>query len=144
MKLSVAALLLGISSVSGFATLPTASQASSTSLSMINENGMKKAAASVMAAAFVMTNVALAPPAIAADNFDFGSTEIVAGRSGGRAGGRSSAPRSAARPSSSSYRPSNTRVIERTTVVSPTPMYSPGVIVAPPVYNPMPGLGRFA
>jgi len=71
----------------------------------------------------------------------FGTTQMVAARSGGRAGGRSSAVmRAPPRPSTM-----NTRVIERTTIVRPSP-----VIVAPPVYgygygyNPVPGLGRFS
>lgn len=100
---------------------------------------MKKAATSFVAAAFLMSNVATVAPAFAMDEADFGSSQIVAARSGGRAGGRSSAPRRA--PARSS-----TRVIERNTVIRP----SPSVIVAPsPMYggygygyNPVPGLGK--
>jgi hypothetical protein len=46
-----------------------------------------KMALSVVAAAYLFANVAYAPPA---DALDFGSSEVVAARSGGRAGGRSS------------------------------------------------------
>ena len=100
---------------------------------------MKKAAASFAAAAFLMGNVAVVPPATAMDDMDFGSSQVIAGRSGGRAGGRSSA----ARVSS----PSRTKVIEKTTVINRGPAYTAPVIVAPPVYggygyNPMPGLGK--
>lgn len=100
---------------------------------------MKKAAASFALATFVLGNVATVAPAFAIDDSYFGSSHVIAARSGGRSGGRSSgARRSAPRPSSSS----STTVINRNTYVSPSPMYSsPTVIMAPPVYNPMGGLG---
>lgn len=108
---------------------------------------MKKAAASFAAAAILMTNIA-AEPAMALDDMasasaDFGSTQVVAARSGGRAGGRSSAARSA--PRSSPAR-SSTRVINRTTTNYVAPPVYGGAVVAPIGgfgYNPYPGLGKF-
>lgn len=103
---------------------------------------MKKAATSFVAAAFLMANAVAVAPAQAFDDFDFGSSQVLAGRSGGRVGGRSSAARAPSRSRSSS---SSTHVIERTTIVQPS-YSSPSVIVAPPMYgygyNPMPGLGK--
>ena len=113
---------------------------------------MKKAVTSFVAAAFLMANIVDVAPAQAFDDFDFGSSQVLAGRgggrSGGRVGGRSSAARAPSRPSSSS---SSTRVIERTTIVQPR-YSSPSVIMAQPMYgggygggygyNPMPGLGK--
>ena len=136
------ALLCATSQVSGFA--PVAPKASSTT-SLQAWNGhqdMKKVTGSLLAAGVVLGSVVWAAPAVAYDSFDFGgSSQVVAARSGGRAGGRSAGARAAPRPasrSSSSY--SNTRVIERTRYV-PSPSYSPGIIMAPPVYNPLPGYG---
>lgn len=92
-----------------------------------------------VAAAFFAGTMATVEPALAAmdDSELFGSSQVVAARSGGRAGGRSAVMRAPpSRPASSI----NTRVIERTTYVTPSP-----VIVAPPMYgygyNPVPGLG---
>jgi hypothetical protein len=96
---------------------------------------MKKAATSFVAAAFLMSNAAMAAPAFAMDDADFGSSQVVAARSGGRAGGRSSYRAPPRAPP---------RTIQRTTVVAPPVYRSPSVIVAPPVYgyNPMGGLGK--
>mmetsp|Transcript_14329 Transcript_14329/g.35986 ORF Transcript_14329/g.35986 Transcript_14329/m.35986 type:complete len:226 (+) Transcript_14329:140-817(+) len=138
---SVSALvaLLCVSGASAFA--PVASpKASMTSLQMAkNEDNTKKVAASVLAATFILGNLATAAPAHAVDDFNFGdSSTVIAARSGGRAGGRSSGARMAPRPSRSS-RPSPT-VINRTYV---TPGYSsPSVIMAPSYgYNPYGGVG---
>eukprot|EP00980_Cylindrotheca_fusiformis_P020667 scaffold7703_cov127-Cylindrotheca_fusiformis.AAC.16 len=117
--------------VSGFAAVPSCPKASSTSLSMIKDDGYRKAAASFVAAAFLMSNVAA--PAFAMDETDFGSSQVIAARSGGRAGGRSSRAPSHSHSSSS-------RTIIRNTYVQPPVYHSPSVIVAPPVYNPYPGL----
>lgn len=124
------------SAPSVFAFAPVSNgQAKSTSLNMVNEESMKKAATSFAAAAFLMANVAAVAPAFAVDDMDFGSTQVVAARSGGRAGGRSSARRAPSRAPSRS-----TTVINRSTYIAP-PVYSSPVYVAPPLYNPMPGLG---
>jgi len=104
-----------------------------------NEETTKKVAASVLAATFILGNVASVAPAQAMDDSMFGTSNVIAARSGGRAGGRSSSARMAPRPSSSSSSRSTT-VINRTYV---TPAYSsPSVIMAPSYgYNPMGGLG---
>lgn len=141
---SVLALIaLASSGVSGFATIPSTNHADTTALNMINEEGMKKAATSFVAAAFLMTSVAAVEPAFAMDEADFGSSQVIAARSGGRAGGRSSAARAPARAPVRSSAPSSrsTTVINRTVV-------SPPVVVGSPMYggygygyNPVPGLG---
>jgi len=136
--------LLCASGASAFAPV-SAPKASVTSLEMARgqpENATKKIAASVLAATFILGNVAAVEPAQAMDDYDFGSSQVIAARSGGRAGGRSSASRSAARPSSSYSSPPSrsTTVINRTYVTPAAPVYSSPVIVAPS-YNPMPGLG---
>lgn len=131
--------LLSVSETSAFAPV-SAPKASSTSLEMANN----KVAASVLAATFVLGNIAAVAPANAADDSYFGSSTVIAARSGGRAGGRSSAARAAPRPSSSSpNRSSSTTVINRTTYVAPAPVYGGGygVYGGGYGYNPMPGLG---
>jgi len=130
--------LLCVSGASAFAPA-NAPRTSITSLQMgsNNEETSKKVVASVLAATFILGNVATVAPAQAIDDSAFGTSTVVAARSGGRAGGRSSGARSSYRPSSSSsYRPSSTTVINRT-YVSPSP-----VMMAPSYgYNPMGGLG---
>uniref|UniRef100_A0A7S3L9E3 Uncharacterized protein n=1 Tax=Amphora coffeiformis TaxID=265554 RepID=A0A7S3L9E3_9STRA len=102
---------------------------------------------SVFAAAFLVANVATVAPAFAVDDFaDFGSSQVVAARSGGRSGGRASSG-----GNSRSYRssaPSTTyKSYSSTTYVAPRPST---VIVAPPSYsmgysyNPLGGLGNVA
>ena len=142
MKFAATIALLMFTGASGFAPMLGAQQASSTALNMAPEEGVKKAAAAFVAAAFLMSNAALVPPALAVNDMDFGSSQLVAGRSGGRAGGRSSAARSSYRAAPSTSSRSTTRVIQRTTYVNPSP-----VIVAPPPvvsygYNPVPGIGK--
>lgn len=141
MKLFATAALLFAPVVCGLA--PSSGAKQSTALKMTPQEGVKKAAVSFVAAAFLASNLGVVDPASAMDDvngMDFGSSQVLARRSGGRAGGRSSAARAPARPSSTS-RSSSTRVIERTTYVQPS---SP-VMVAPPMYgygyNPVPGLG---
>ncbi len=140
MKLFAAVAFLCAPIVSGFLGGPGAVQ-QSTAIHMSPQEGMKKAAASFVAVAFLVGNLGAAEPAFAVDNtLDFGSSQVLAGRSGGRAGGRSTAARAPSRAAPSSS--STTHVIHRTTYVQPSP-----VIVAPPVYgygygyNPVPGLG---
>ena len=131
--------LVSAPGVSAFAPVSNG-QGKSTSLNMINEESMKKAATSFAAAAFLMSNVVATAPALAVDDMDFGSTQVVAARSGGRAGGRSSAARMPARSAPSR----STTVINTRTYVAPSPVIGGGyggVYVAPPIYNPVPGLG---
>ena len=152
MKFSVVITFLCAPAVSGFVA-SSRSQPSSTSLNLTPQpqqqqpQGFQKAAMSAVAAVMLAGSMVAVEPAFAAmdDNMNMdysfaGSSQVVAARSGGRAGGRSSAAmRAPSRPSSSSSM-SNTRVIQRTTYISPSP-----VIVAPPIYgygyNPVPGLG---
>ena len=139
--------LLCVSGASAFAPIASPAKASMTSLQMANgneENNAKKVAASVLAATFILGNVATAAPAQAVDEstfFDNASTQVLAARSGGRAGGRSSSARMSSRPRSAPASRSTT-VINRTYV---RPGYSsPSVIMAPSYgygYNPYPGLG---
>jgi uncharacterized membrane protein len=126
--------LAAFGSASAFSSMPDAARPQKTALQMKN-NG-KKVAASFLTAAFIATNVFAVDAAFAADSFDFaGSTEIVAGRSGGRGGGRASRA-----PSRSSYSaPAPTR-IERTTIIQ-QPSYTPSIVVSPFGYNPMGGFG---
>jgi hypothetical protein len=133
--------LLGVSGVTGFAHVRSTPQSSATALNMSGEDNAQKVASSFLAAAFLLSNVAFMAPALAVDDMDFGSSQVISkgGRSGGRAGGRSSAAR--APPSRSTS--SNTRVIQRTTVIQQPSVYQSPVMMAPPVYgyNPLPGLG---
>lgn len=123
-----------VGTASAFSSKPVCVRAQTTALQMKNEDS-KKVAASFLAAAFIATNVFTVDAAFAVDNFDFGSTEIVAGRSGGRGGGR------AARAPSRAYTPSSSTRIERTTTVI-QPVYStPSVVVSPFGYNPLGGFG---
>lgn len=131
--------LLALGSASAFAPV-TSSARTQTSLEM-KKNGGKMVAASFVTGAFLAANaVFFADAAIAATTPDFGSTEMLAGRSGGRGGGRAS--RAPARRAAPPSRSSTTR-IERTTVVQPVPVYSsPSVVVSPFGYNPMGGFGK--
>ncbi|ACI65199.1 predicted protein [Phaeodactylum tricornutum CCAP 1055/1] len=135
-RFSAVLAVLAIASASAFA--PNQSVARPATSLQAQGDG-KKALTSMVAAAFLLGNVLSADAAFAA--FDesemFGSSTVVAGRSGGRSGGRSS------RGTSNSYKSQQqqpTRTIERTTVIQ-----SPGYVASPvymaPMYNPMPGLG---
>jgi hypothetical protein len=108
---------------------------------MKENDGGKMVAASFLTGAFLAANaIFFADAAIAATpDLDFGSTEIVAGRSGGRGGGRAARAPSRPAPRSST---TNTR-IERTTIIQPTPVYTaPSVVVSPFGYNPFGGFGE--
>mmetsp|Transcript_10250 Transcript_10250/g.14710 ORF Transcript_10250/g.14710 Transcript_10250/m.14710 type:complete len:204 (-) Transcript_10250:83-694(-) len=144
MKTFFLSLLLTFSaSVNAFA--PASRSKCDGSLSPTALNGVKvekKAAASLLAAAFLATNCMAVAPAFAAPEFSAGTTEIIAGRSGGRSGGRASS-RSYAAPRRSS--PTN---VQRTTVIRQPVVSGPSVIVAPSMgygygfgYNPFGGFG---
>lgn len=132
---------------SSFAFAPTAAVSRSTkdpnsALGMTNSDQEKRFASSVVAAAYLFTNVLSVAPTLAAAIDFAGSTEIVAAKSGGRMGGRSAtgsrgASPSYSRASSSTPRSTSTRVIERQTTViqQPAVVQSP-VVVAPPVVAP--------
>lgn len=127
-SLVIAGLLLA--SASAFA--PSTVSRQSTSLQAKGDG--KKAAASLICASFLLGNVLTADEAWATPD-DFGSSQVIAGRSGGRSGGRVS------RGTSNSYKATApTRTVQRTTVIQ-SPAYVSPMYVAPPVYSPMPGLG---
>jgi uncharacterized membrane protein len=136
---TAALLLLCAPGVSGFVQSNGAPKSAYTSLQMSKqEDGMKKVVTSFAAAAFLAANLMTVAPAFATDQPDFfGTTQVIAGRSGGRAGGRSSGGRSSYRaPPRTTI--SNTRVIQRTYMAPPVmmaPSYGYG-------YNPMGGLGK--
>ncbi len=122
--------LFAYSSVSAFAPVQTSRPATALH-SARSDEAARKAITSVVAAAYLMSNIVAAAPAFAWDSDFAGSSQVIAGRSGGRSGGRARAPSRAP-----------TRVVERqTTIVQPSP-----VIVSPGYgygygYNPNAGLG---
>jgi hypothetical protein len=131
MNFSIKTLLIAIccATASAFAPQPqtTSSRLSTTSLAAYEP---QKMAASLLLGAFVLSNVASVAPSVAFDP-DFGTTELLAARSGGRASRMSAPP---------------PRIIERqTTVIHSSPAYvapaAPVFLAPAPVYNPMPGLG---
>jgi uncharacterized membrane protein len=131
---------LSLRSVTGFVTKPAKTQ-SSTALSVTTDNISKQTAASFLAAAYLVGSLATADVAVAFDGNDphFGSSEIVAARSGGRAGGRSYRA-----PASSSRAPSTSRSYRSTTVIQRPVYATPPVVVSPfgYGYNPMGGFGK--
>ncbi|GAX17323.1 hypothetical protein FisN_10Lh188 [Fistulifera solaris] len=122
--------LFALSSVHAFAPVQSARPATVLH-SARSDEASRKAMTSVVAAAYLMSNIVAAAPAFAWDGDFAGSSQVIAGRSGGRSGGRAKAPSRAP-----------TRVVERqTTIVQPSP-----VIVSPGYgygygYNPNAGLG---
>lgn len=116
-----------------FVTAPGPTRSGKVAMSMSQSDDQeRKFAASVLTAAYLFANAVSVAPAVAAFQ-DFGSTEIVAARSGGRTGGRVS---SGTRGASPSYKaPTNTRVVERTTVIQQPSVVAAPVVVAPPVYG---------
>lgn len=138
MKISSVVAFLAVSSASAFA--PVSNNKPSTALNA-EKNVFSKFAAASVASAILLSSTVATPDALAADmtSVDFGSTDIIAARSGGRAGGRSTAS-SMRSPAPAARR--QTTTINRTTVVAP-PVYSaPSVIVAPaPIFSPFGGIG---
>lgn len=134
----VASLL--VSSTAAFAPVTPTTRTSTTALaSARHDEQFRQTLSSVLAAAFVASNVVgAALPAFAADDGFFGSSEVIAARSGGRSGGRAGSG-----GNSRSYRssaPSTTyRSYSSTTYVAPpvvvTPSYSMGYS-----YNPLGGM----
>ena len=135
MKLALAVIAIFVGSVSAFAPSPIARTSGSALMAKTEDsNNAKRFAATALLGGALLGGVFTADAALAAPmpsaDFDIGgSSTVLAGRSGGRAGGRASAPRraSAARPAPS--RSPSTTVINKTTVVRP----SPSVVVAPPI-----------
>mmetsp|Transcript_20620 Transcript_20620/g.26581 ORF Transcript_20620/g.26581 Transcript_20620/m.26581 type:complete len:206 (+) Transcript_20620:120-737(+) len=130
-----------LASACAFAPNPGSERASvSLAAAKDSNNGFRTAAASAVAAVFIAASAASPAFAVTQDNnlFDFGSSDVIAARSGGRAGGRASsrgASSSSYRsPSSSTSRPSTTyrssttiiRQAPSTVYVSPPPMIGYG------------------
>ena len=133
---SVAVLaLVAIGSVDAFVPLTQTSSRPASALQAQKEDLGRKAAASFVAAAYLFANVAATAPAFAGDDFFGGSSQVIAGRSGGRVGGRSSSFRSS--PSRTTYRSSTTIYRPSPTVVVPSPGFG-GYGYG---YNPYGGLG---
>lgn len=130
------------SSALAFAPAPT-TRVSSTALnySVKKDEDFRKAVSSVFAAAFVALNIAAVPAFAVDETMDFGSSQVVAARSGGRSGGRvSSGGNSQAYRSSSSSSRNTYKSYSSTTIIAPPP--SPTVYVAPSYsmgysYNPL-------
>mmetsp|Transcript_16654 Transcript_16654/g.24931 ORF Transcript_16654/g.24931 Transcript_16654/m.24931 type:complete len:232 (-) Transcript_16654:72-767(-) len=166
MKLSSIVALLAISSTAAFTQTSTGSStrssmtATALNASASSENKLSKFFAASVASAIILSSVATIPDALAYDysssnsnaqqhELNFGSSDIIAGRSGGRGGGRSSASSMRSAPSSSSrsaqYRSPAPTTINRTTIIAaPTPMYSAPVVIGSPMgfgYSPFGGMG---
>ena len=135
------------SSASAFAPVMQSRPVTTTKLlaSAREDENYRRTLSSVFAAAFVASNVVTSVlPAFAVDdNIDFGSSEVVAARSGGRSGGRASSGgnsrsyRSSAPASRSTY-----KSYSSTTYVAPP---SPTILVTPSYglgysYNPLGGV----
>ena len=142
MQLSSIVALLAISSTSAFAPAP--STKASTSLNA--ENKFSKFVTASLASAIILSSVAAVPDAFAADtNMNFGTSDIIAARSGGRGGGRSSGGGGGARRApTQSYRPAPTTINRTTIMAAPTPMYSAPIVIGSP-FSPfgMGGYGAF-
>jgi hypothetical protein len=134
---------LAVLSTAAFAPVYPTQRASSSALSFSaqKDETVRQILSSTLAAAFLAVNLATALPvsAMMSNNIepDFGSTEVLAGRSGGRSGGRASSGGNS-RSYRAPARSSNTyKSYSSTTVVRP----SPTVIVSPGYggygYNPL-------
>jgi len=128
-KTSALVAFLAISGASAFAPAPASSQ-QSTSLEMKNSPFSKFVATASVASAILLSSAAPDAQAITGD-FDFGSDNVIAARSGGRAGGRSSASSMRSPPPSS--RPTTVNNIQRTTVIQ----QQPAVVAAPVMASPV-------
>ena len=101
---------------------------------------LRKTFASFAAGAVILSNVAIAPAAAFDNNdLDFGSSQVLAARSGGRAGGRSSYKAPPAMRSSAPQKAASPTIIRETRII--TPAYSGGgAYMAAPMYAaPQPG-----
>jgi hypothetical protein len=142
--------LFCIASASAFTPLHLTQQSRPTT-SLNSLEGVQKSIASFAASVTILSNVfiALPTPSANAIYFDYGSTELIAARSGGRAGGRSSSYRAPPAQRSSTLSRPDPVVIRETRII--TPSYSGGttVMMPPPMYMApaqpsFPGLGLVA
>ena len=144
MKIASAIVALFLStSAYGFAPQPLTRSSTTALASARQDEQHRQTVSSVLAAAFVAVNLATtAMPAMAAQQLDFGSAEILAARSGGRSGGRAASGGNSQSYRSSSRPTTTYKSYSSTTYVSPP---SPTVIVSPSYsygysYNPLGGL----
>jgi len=100
-------------------------------------------AASFAAAAILLSSFGGVPSAMALDEFDFGTDQVVAARSGGRGGGRAraAAPRPSARPRTTVNNYAAPRAAAPTVIVTPGMGYGGGYGYSPFGYSPFGGLG---
>jgi hypothetical protein len=134
-------LSLFLATASAFAPLQASVRLSETSLNAGPNPAelVRKSVASFAAGVVILSNVAVVP-AIAFEDFDFGSSQVIAARSGGRAGGRSSSYKAPPAVRSAAKSQPERVIIRETRIV--TPSYSSGaVMMAPPMYAaPQPGI----
>jgi hypothetical protein len=142
MRCQALLLILCHSTVLGFAPKQISSR-SETSLNAFNQvNGIiEKATASLALGSVIFSNIAVLP-AVALDQQDFGTSQVIAARSGGRSGGRSSSYK--APPAVRAGKAAPAPVVIRETRYVTTPSYGAGqaVMMAPqPVMMaPQPGI----
>jgi uncharacterized membrane protein len=145
--LSALAASLAVLSASAFAPVTPNTQrsaaSSALSFSLRHDETVRKVVSSTLAAAFLAVNLATALPVLAMtpnEFVDFGSLEVLAGRSGGRSGGRASSGgnsrsyRAPARSSSNTYKSYSSTTVVRP---SPTVIVSPGYGGGYGGYNPL-------
>uniref|UniRef100_A0A7S3Q370 Uncharacterized protein n=1 Tax=Chaetoceros debilis TaxID=122233 RepID=A0A7S3Q370_9STRA len=140
-KTSALVAFLAISSASAFAPAPVpfSSQKTTSSLEMKKNSPFSKFVATASVASAILLSSTIAPDAQAITgagdfNLNFGSDNVIAGRSGGRGGGRSSASSMRRSPPPSSYsRPTTVNNVSRTTVIQ----QSPGMVSAPVMASPI-------
>ena len=117
-------LLLTTGSVSAFA--PHNVHSSSTVALNVESSKTNPFAASFAAAAILLSTFGEVPSAVAMNELDFGSNQIISARSGGRAGGRASsgparaAPRASSRPSVTVNNYSTPRMAAPSVIVTPS------------------------
>ena len=134
----VALIALCVASASAFAPIQTPNRADA-SLNLFPE-AIRKTVASFAAGAVILSNVAVAP-ADAFNDVDFGSSQIVAAKSGGRAGGRSTSYKAPPATRAAVRSQPDPVIIRETRII--TPSYSGGtaVMMPPPMYAaPQPGI----
>jgi hypothetical protein len=136
---------LYLASASAFTPIQTPVR-SETSLGLFpKEDVIRKVVTSFAAGAVILSNVAVAP--VIAYDTDFGSSQVIAARSGGRSGGRA-ASRAPVRSSPRQAPPRE--VIRETNIIRESPSYGGAAVMAPPpmMMQPaapsFPGLGLVA
>jgi hypothetical protein len=149
--LRVTILCLSVATASAFAPVQSHHR-TDTTLNVIpgGEALLRKSIASFAAGAVILSNVVIATPSAAGayDGLDFGTSQVIAARSGGRAGGRSSSYKAPpAQRSAAASRPDPV-IIRETRIIAPTYSSGTAVMMPPPMYMApqpsFPGLGLVA